>query len=91
MIQVWRRFYGPPAALAQVGKKSIFNAGEDVRGLIKAAEGVTPTRMPGGDFVRVVDAGRTIGIDRATGAPTSTYTVFTKANGDLVNAHPGRP
>jgi RHS repeat-associated protein len=78
-------------ALATVGKKSIFNAGEDVKALIKAGERVTPTRMRGGDFARVVDAGRPIGIDRATGAPTSTYTVITKPNGDLVNAFPGKP
>jgi RHS repeat-associated protein len=78
-------------ALASVGKKSIFNAGEDVEGLIKAAESVRPTRMGGGDFARVVDAGRPIGIDRATGAPTSTYTVITRANGNLVNAFPGKP
>jgi hypothetical protein len=78
-------------AKAILGKKSIFGAGEDVKGLIKAAEGVTPTRMGGGDFARVVDAGRPIGIDRATGAPTSTYTVITKPNGNLVNAYPGKP
>jgi RHS repeat-associated protein len=78
-------------ALAAVGKKSIFNAGEDVQGLIKAAESATPTRMGGGDFVRSVDAGRPIGIDRATGAPTSTYSVITKPNGNLVNAFPGKP
>ena len=78
-------------AKAVLGKKSIFGAGEDVKALIKAAEGVRPTRMGGGDFARVVDAGRPIGIDRATGAPTSTYTVITKPNGDLVNAFPGKP
>lgn len=78
-------------ALAVAGEKSIFNAGEDVQGLIKAAESAPPTRMGGGDFVRVVDAGRPIGIDRATGAPTSTYSVITKPNGNLVNAFPGKP
>jgi len=66
------------------------SAAEDVKGLIKAAEGVAPTRMGGGDFARVVDAGRPIG-DRATGAPTSTYTVITKPNGNLVTAFPGKP
>jgi RHS repeat-associated protein len=78
-------------AKAVLGKKSVFSAAEDVKGLIKAAEGVRPTRMGGGDFARVVDAGRPIGIDRATGAPTSTYTVITKPNGSLVNAFPGKP
>ncbi len=78
-------------ALAALGKKSIFNAGEDVQGLIKAAEGTAPVRQVTGNFERVVDAGRTIGIDRATGAPTSTYTVITKPNGNLVTAFPGKP
>jgi hypothetical protein len=78
-------------AKAILGKKSIFNAGEDVKGLIKAAERVMPTRMGGGDFARVVDAGRPIGIDRATGAATSTYTVITSPSGRLINAFPGKP
>jgi hypothetical protein len=76
----------PPA-----GKKSIFNAGENIQGLIKAAEGTAPVRQATGNFERVVDAGRPIGIDRATGAPTSTYTVITKPNGDLISAFPGKP
>jgi hypothetical protein len=71
--------------------KSIFNAGEDVKGLINAAEGVSPVRQAGGNFERQVDAGRTIGTDHATGAPTSTYTVITKPNGNLVTAFPGKP
>jgi hypothetical protein len=37
--------------------KSIFNAGEDVKGLINAAEGVSPVRQAGGNFERQVDAG----------------------------------
>lgn len=83
-----RHMVGGAGALA---KKSIFNAGEDVAGLIKAAEGTAPTKMAGGDFARVVDAGRPVGIDRATGAPTSMYTVITDSAGNLKNAFPGRP
>jgi hypothetical protein len=71
--------------------KSLFHAGEDVQGLIKAGESVAPVRQAGGNLERVVDAGRTIGTDRATGGATSTYTVITRPNGDLVTAFPGRP
>jgi RHS repeat-associated protein len=78
-------------AKAILGKKSIFNASEDVRGLIKAAEGTAPVRQATGNFERVVDAGRQIGIDRTTGTPTSTYTVITEPNGNLVTAFPGKP
>ncbi|MDZ4258371.1 MAG: RHS repeat-associated core domain-containing protein [Gemmatimonadales bacterium] len=77
---------------AQVTGKSIFTGGaEDVRALIKVAEGVTPTLQQGGNFQRIVDAGRAIGIDRAAGAPTSVYTVVTNKSGDLVTAFPGVP
>jgi len=71
--------------------KSIFNAGEDVEVLINAAESASPMRQAGGNFERVVDAGRTIGTDRHTGAPTSIYTVITRPNGNLVTAFPGKP
>lgn len=39
----------------------------------------------------VPDAGRTIGIDRATDVATSTYTVVTDANGNVVTMFPGLP
>jgi len=70
--------------------KSLFAAGEDVQALIKAAESVTPTASRR-YFVRVVDAGRIIGTDRATGTATSMYTVVTDASGELITAHPGLP
>jgi RHS repeat-associated protein len=71
--------------------KSLFNAGEDIQGLIKAAESTAPVKQAGGNLERVVDAGRTIGTDRAVGGSTSTYTVITKPNGNLVTAFPGKP
>jgi RHS repeat-associated protein len=70
---------------------SKFAAGEDIRALIKAAEAVVGS--PGkwkGATQRIVDAGRTIGVDRATGH-TSVYTVVTDAANKLVTAHPGVP
>lgn len=61
-------------------------------GLIRQAESVPAVQQAGRTtFQRVVDAGRTIGVDRATGQPTSTYTVITDAAGKLITAFPGKP
>jgi len=76
---------------AQAAGKSLFNAGEAVPGLVRAAEGVTPVLQRGGNFQRVVDAGRAVGIDRATGSATNIYTVITDAAGNLVTTFPGVP
>ncbi len=71
---------------------SIFNQGEDIRGLIVQAENVDPTKQSfGNNYERIVDAGRPIGIDRVTGQPTSIYTVITDGSGNLVTAFPGVP
>lgn len=69
--------------------KSLFNAGEDIRGLLQAGENVNPVQQLGGNFQRVIDAGREIGIDRLTGTATQVYTVITNAAGYVVTAFPG--
>jgi hypothetical protein len=71
--------------------KSFFGDSAAVTGLVKAAESVAATPQAGGNFVRVVDAGRTIGTDVTTGQATSIYTVITDKLGELVTAFPGRP
>jgi hypothetical protein len=72
--------------------KSVFSGGPvEIHKLIKAAEGTRAVQQAGGNFQRIVDAGRNIGIDRATGAATSRYTVITNAAGELVTAFPGVP
>jgi|GEM_PF-1677267 len=67
------------------------SAGENVLTLVRQAERLAPVRQAGGNFERIVNVGRNIGIDRATGQPTSIYTVITNAAGELVTAFPGRP
>jgi RHS repeat-associated protein len=71
--------------------KSFFGDSAAVTGLVKAAEAVAPAAQAGGNFVRIVDAGRTIGTDVTTGQATSIYTVITNKAGELVTAFPGRP
>jgi RHS repeat-associated protein len=75
-----------------VGKdKSIFNFNEDLDRLTRAARRVAPIPQRNGNFVRIVDAGRPIGVDRATGRLTSIYSVVTDRNGEVVTAFPGVP
>jgi hypothetical protein len=72
--------------------KSIFAAGEDITALARSSEGVAAVKQGfGRNFQRVVNAGREIGIDRATGRPTSAYTVITNIKNELVTMFPGHP
>ena len=72
--------------------KSLFNDNVTITRLIADADSVTPLVQSGsGNLQYIVDAGRVIGIDRATGQATSIYTVVTKSGGDLVTAFPGTP
>ncbi|MGE3527194.1 MAG: RHS repeat-associated core domain-containing protein [Gemmatimonadales bacterium] len=71
--------------------KSVFNAGEDIIGLVRGAENAAATAQAGGNLQRIMDAGRIIGIDRATGAGTSVYSVITSPGGRLITMFPGTP
>ena len=72
--------------------KSIFGATENVVTLIKGAEGTAPMGVQwNGNLVFVVDAGRIIGTEGATGAPTAIYTVITDGARNFVTAFPGLP
>ena len=48
-------------------------------------------RQANGNFARTFDAGRIIGIDRTTGQASSTVTIITRQNSDLVTMFPGAP
>jgi hypothetical protein len=81
---------GHIAGGAESAGKSLFNNASDLAALATNASAVAP--VPSGrNFVRVVDAGTPIGIDRATGQATSAYTVVTNRAGDVVTMHPGVP
>lgn len=58
---------------------------------MRGANGVGRVQQAGGNFERVIDAGRNIGMDRATGQPTSVYTVITNAADEPITTFPGRP
>lgn len=76
---------------ASTAGRSVFLESENVVNLIGQAARNPAVQQAGGNFARVVDAGRVIGIDRATGTATSVYTVITDSAGNLVTAFPGIP
>ena len=75
---------------AQTAGKSIFAPGTNIREVVKAAEAINPVRQANGNFSRIVDAGRTVGMT-FQGAATHIYTVVTNAANELVTAFPGLP
>jgi RHS repeat-associated protein len=74
---------------AKSAGKSLFNAGTDIKALVKAAESKAPETLPNGDLRFTVDAGQNVGVNRATGQATSQYTVVTDSSRNLITAHPG--
>ncbi len=71
-------------------KSKCFDASE-VESLIRQGTQMPMKRQINGNFSRVVNAGRNIGIDRATGNLTSIYTIITNGQGNLITALPGIP
>jgi len=69
---------------------STFNSGENLGALAAAAAGQPATQQSNGNFRTTVYAGRMIGTDRTTGAPTDVYTVITTPSGRLVTEFPGQ-
>jgi RHS repeat-associated protein len=74
-----------------IPRKSKWALNVDVVQLIQDATQHPMVLQKDGKYARIVDAGRNIGIDVATGKDTSYYTVITTRSGDLVNAFPGMP
>ena len=77
--------------VAKWGGKSKFSNTSEVPGLIRQATQQPMLQQANGNFARIVNAGKIIGIDRATGKSTSIYTVITVPKGNLITAFPGMP
>jgi hypothetical protein len=77
--------------LSMFQNRSKFFLNINIIELIQNATQHPMTRQSNGFDVRIVDAGKNIGIDRVTGKPTNLYTVVTNPNGELVSAYPGLP
>jgi len=59
--------------------------------LVRQADTTQPVTQASGNLQRTVHASQTVGFDCNVGQFTSTYTVVTKPNGELVTAFPGVP
>lgn len=79
----------------KAGKSQFTIPQDELRTLLQSKEVVS---MPvsnvlesavGPRYVRVIDLGRPVGIDKFTKQPTSTFTVLTDRYGNLVTVSPG--
>ena len=77
--------------IPEFADKSKFTTGTDLTKLIEQGTQRPMVQQPNGNFARIFDAGQAVGIDRATGLPTSTVTIVTSPSGNLVTMFPGRP
>jgi uncharacterized protein YfaP (DUF2135 family) len=71
--------------------KSKFTTGVNLQELIQQGTQMPMVRQANGNFARTFDAGRAIGVNRATGQASSTVTIITGPNGNLVTMFPGAP
>ncbi len=78
---------GPP----KWSDKSKFNTNEDPVALIRATTQQPMILQTNGNYARVVDLKRPIGLDKNTGQQSTMITVITKPDGELVTAFPGNP
>jgi hypothetical protein len=77
--------------IPKFANKSKFIAGVNLKELIQRGTQMPMIPQANGNFSRTFDAGKVIGIDRATGQTTSTVTIITAPNTDLVTMFPGMP
>jgi len=85
--------HGPQQLVKHAGKSRFYLTYEGELGvLIQNATHMPVIVQPGGNLLRVVNAGKIIGYDATTGKATSIYSVITNPNtNDLITAFPGLP
>jgi hypothetical protein len=77
--------------IPEYATRSKFTTGVNLEELIQQGTQMPMVRQANGYFARTFDAGRAVGIDRATGQASSVVTIITKPNGNLVTMFPGAP
>ncbi|MFV0312259.1 MAG: DUF6443 domain-containing protein [Dysgonomonas sp.] len=85
--------HGPEQLVRHSGKsKFLIQSEAELTNLINMATHMPPSTQAGGNILRVVDAGRTIGLDVTTGQTTRVFSVITNPRtGELITAFPGLP
>ena len=72
--------------------KSKFNlSAREIVALIRRSAQSPKILQRGGNYARIVDAGKVIGVDATTGQGTSIFTIITNKAGDLITSFPGLP
>lgn len=71
--------------------KSLFFPNVDLEKLLKQAAKVPRSAQRGGNYERIVEGARYVGIDRRSLEPTSVYSVITTPKDRLVTMFPGKP
>lgn len=77
--------------ISEFAGKSKFTTGVNLQELIQQGTQMPMVRQANGNFARTFDAGRAIGVNRATGQASSTVTIITGPNGNLITMFPGAP
>ena len=79
-------------ASREIPAASKFNKGEDILKLVMKSSGAdTVKQTVGRNYQRIIDAGKNIGKDRATGNQTSVYTVILDKMNKVITSFPGTP
>lgn len=71
--------------------KSLFFPNVDLEKLLKQAAKIPRSAQRGGNYERIVEGVRYVGIDRRSLGPTATYSVITTPKDQLVTMFPGKP
>ncbi|MCC7343362.1 MAG: hypothetical protein IT573_00385 [Deltaproteobacteria bacterium] len=82
-----RHLDGWPARLP----KSLFFPNVDLEKLLKQAAKIPRSAQRGGNYERIVESARYVGIDRRSLEPTAVYSVITTPKDRLVTMFPGEP
>jgi len=88
-MHVMQRHYPRSGMFLTKSKFSI--SAREIVNLIKNSSQLPKILQRGGNYIRIVNAGRVIGVDAITGQPTSVFTIVTNKAGDLVTSFPGLP
>lgn len=70
---------------------SLFFPDVDLNRLLVKATKIPRRLQNGGNYERILEASRLIGIDRRSGSPTEIYTVITSPQEKLITIFPGKP
>jgi len=88
-VHVMQRHYPRSGMFLNKSKFSV--SVREIVDLIKNSAQVPKVLQRNGNFQRIVDAGRIVGIDAITGQATSKFTIITNKAGDLITSFPGLP